>query len=128
MRKIEPSSAPTASTSSSRSVSRTTMPSRVAGSNILIVPCMTLLDRSDQAMRPEPTHRVGLRRIDISTALRLGDLAGLEAGRAHVDPLRRAVHDRAHPLHVRVPAPLRAPVRVAQLHAEDRLLAAHIAD
>ena len=36
--------------------------------------------------------------------------------------------DRADPLDVRVPAPLGATVRVAELHAEDRLLAAHIAD
>ena len=40
----------------------------------------------------------------------------------------RAVHDGADLLHVRVPAPLRAAVRVAEAHAEDRLLAAHVAD
>ena len=50
------------------------------------------------------------------------DLAGLEAGGAHVDPLRRAVHDRADPLDVRVPAPLGAAVRVADAHAEDGFL------
>src|SRR4051794_33997924 len=103
MRKIELSSALAASTISARSVSRTTMPSRVAGSNILTVPCMC----------GEP-------------ASGLDDLAGLEAGRADIDALRRAVDDRAHALHVRVPPPLGAAVRVAEPHPEDRLLAAHV--
>src|SRR3954469_10363008 len=103
MRKIELSSALAASTISARSVSRTTMPSRVAGSNILTVPCM--------CGEPPPG---------------LDDLAGLEAGRADIDALRRAVDDRAHALHVRVPPPLGAAVRVAEPHPEDRLLAAHV--
>src|ERR1041385_7876799 len=96
MRKIEPSSALAASTSSSRSASRTTMPSLVEGSNIFTVPCMT----------------------DPVQSLRLDDLACLQAGGADVHALGRAVHDRAHALDVRVPAPLGTAVRVAQLHAE----------
>src|SRR4051794_34524476 len=57
----------------------------------------------------------------------LGDLAGLEAAGADVDPLRAAVDDRADPLDVRVPAALRAPVRVAHVHAERRVLPADLA-
>src|ERR1700730_18472164 len=61
-------------------------------------------------------------------ALRLLDLAGLEAAGAHVDPSGRAVDDRPDPLHVRVPAALVATVRVAETHAAVRTLAAHFAD
>ena len=57
----------------------------------------------------------------------LGDLAGPDARGAHLDPLRRTVHHRAHPLHVGVPAPLGAPVRVAHVHAERGLLSADLA-
>ena len=43
-------------------------------------------------------------------------------------PLRRAVHERTDALDVGVPAPLGPAVRVAQVHAEGRLLPAQIAD
>src|SRR5680860_984053 len=55
------------------------------------------------------------------------DLAGLEAGGADVEALRAAVDDRPHALHVGVPAPLRAAVRVAHPHPEPGVLPAHLA-
>ncbi len=58
----------------------------------------------------------------------LHDLAGLDAAGADVQALGRAVDQRPHPLDVRVPATLGAPVGVAHGHAEARLLAAHVAD
>ncbi len=51
---------------------------------------------------------VVIRSHGIRSADPLHDLAGLDAGRADVDPLGRAVHDRADALDVRVPAPLGA--------------------
>src|SRR4029453_2188674 len=57
-------------------------------------------------------------------SLRLLPFARLQAGGADVDPLGAAVHDGANALDVGVPSPLRAPVRVADAHAEPRLLAA----
>ena len=45
-----------------------------------------------------------------------------------MEAFRRAVDHRTHLLHVGVPATLRATVRVADAHAELRLLAAHLAD
>src|SRR6478752_5779001 len=57
-----------------------------------------------------------------------GDLAGLDAGGAHVQPLRRAVHHCAHGLDVRVPAAAGAAVRVGDVVAEGRLLSANVAD
>src|SRR5690606_18726434 len=69
--------------------------------------------------RSEPTGEVNARR---RSADALGDLAGLEAAGAHVDPLGRAVDDGPHPLDVRVPPALGAPVRVADVHPEGRVL------
>src|SRR5690606_15458475 len=57
----------------------------------------------------------------------LGDLAGPDAARADVEALRGAVHDGPHPLDVRVPPTLGAPVRVADVHPEGRVLPAHLA-
>ena len=57
----------------------------------------------------------------------LGDLAGPDARRADVQPLGGAVDQRPHPLDVGVPAPLGAPVGVADVHAERRPLAADVA-
>ena len=44
-----------------------------------------------------------------------------------MESLRCTVDERAHPLHVGVPPPLGTPVRVADVHAERRLLAADVA-
>jgi DAK2 domain fusion protein YloV len=59
--------------------------------------------------------------------LRLCDLAGLDAGRADVQTTGRSANQRPHPLNVGVPATLRPPVRVAELHSEARALAANLA-
>src|SRR5262245_45152422 len=56
------------------------------------------------------------------------DLAGLEAARADVQALGCAVHERADALHVGVPPLGGAAVRVGDLHAEERLLPADVAD
>src|SRR3954452_19806363 len=56
-----------------------------------------------------------------------GDLAGLDAGGAHVEALRGLADHRAHGLDVGVPAPLRAPVRVRDAVTEARPLAADVA-
>src|SRR5665648_1224450 len=55
------------------------------------------------------------------------DLAGLEAGGADVDPLRRAGDDCAHALDVGVPAPLGPAVGVGDAVPEARALAADVA-
>src|SRR5690349_20886708 len=55
------------------------------------------------------------------------DLAGLDARGAGVDALRGPVHHGTHGLDVRVPAPLGAAVRVRDVVAEARPLAAHVA-
>src|SRR3954449_8186150 len=91
--------------SSARSASLTTTPSPESGSYMRTTPCTRC-----------------------SPALRLLHLARLEAGGAHVEPLGTAVDDGPDLLHVRVPAPLGPAVRVADAHAELRLLAAHLAD
>src|SRR3546814_18164897 len=57
----------------------------------------------------------------------LGDLAGLDAAGAHVAALRGAVADRPDPLDVGVPPTLSATVRVADVHPEGRVIAAHLA-
>src|SRR5207342_2986809 len=57
-----------------------------------------------------------------------GDLACLDAGGAHVDPLGRAADHGTDPLDVRVPAAAGAAVRVRDVVAEARPLAAYIAD
>src|SRR5699024_8555832 len=54
------------------------------------------------------------------------DLAGLQAGGADVQPLRRPVGHGAHLLDVRVPAPLRPAVGVRDAVAEARGLAADV--
>ena len=56
------------------------------------------------------------------------DLAGLQAARADVQALGRPVHERADALHVGVPPLGGAAVRVGDLHAEERLLPADVAD
>ena len=56
----------------------------------------------------------------------LDDLAGPDARGAGVDPLGRSVHERPHPLDVRVPAPLGPAVRVADVHPERGLLATDV--
>src|ERR1700756_3906847 len=57
-----------------------------------------------------------------------GDLAGLDAGGAHVQALGRAGNDRSNSLDVRVPATASADVRVRHVVAEARPLAANVAD
>ena len=56
------------------------------------------------------------------------DLAGLQAARADVQALGRPVHECADALHVGVPPLGGAAVRVGDLHAEERLLPADVAD
>jgi hypothetical protein len=56
-----------------------------------------------------------------------GDLAGLEAGGAHVEALRGLADHRAHGLDVGVPAALGTPVRVRDAVTEARPLAADVA-
>ena len=55
------------------------------------------------------------------------DLSGLQARGAHLDPLRRAAHNGAHRLDVRVPATLGPPVGVRDAVAETGALAADVA-
>ena len=57
-----------------------------------------------------------------------GDLACLDAGGADVDPLRRAADRDASALDVRVPAAAGTAVRERDVVAEDRPLAAYVAD
>ena len=57
-----------------------------------------------------------------------GDLACLDAGGADVDPLRRAADRDAAALDVRVPAAAGTAVRERDVVAEDRPLAAYVAD
>src|ERR1700675_1065697 len=115
MRKMDPSSAPAASTNSARSASDTNTPSLVSGSNILMTPCT----------------RAALRSLERSVACprrsRLHDLARLDARRADVQPAGSAIDDGAHLLDVGVPAALGAAMRVADAHAEVRTLTAHLA-
>src|SRR4051812_26809211 len=100
-RNTEPSRASDASRYSLRVPSVvTTTPSLLPGSKLRTTPCMS----------------------------GLLDLARLDAAGAHVQPPRRAVDECAHALHVRVPAPVGPAVRVAEALAEDRLLAAQLAD
>jgi hypothetical protein len=77
-----------------------------------------------QASRPRTA-------IDWLRAMRCGlvadDLAGLEAGGAYVLALGGLAHERANPLDVRVPAALRATVRVRDAVPEAWALAADIA-
>src|SRR5690242_16157611 len=56
----------------------------------------------------------------------LGDLAGLQAGGAHVDALGRPVDQGADALDVGVPAPAGAAVGVADVGTERGVLAAHL--
>ena len=56
----------------------------------------------------------------------LDDLARADAGRAGVEPPGRSVHQGPDPLDVRVPTTLGPPVGVADVHAERRLLPAHL--
>ena len=56
------------------------------------------------------------------------DLAGLEARRADVDALRGALNHSAYTLDVGIETTLRASVRVGDVVAEARSLAAHITD
>jgi thiamine-monophosphate kinase len=63
-----------------------------------------------------------------SRACLAGDLAGLDAGGADVDPLRRAADRDAAALDVRVPAAAGTAVRERDVVAEDRPLAAYVAD
>lgn len=59
---------------------------------------------------------------------RLGDLASLDATRADVHPLGRVADLDTDPLDIRIPASLRAPVGVAEAHAEYRFLIADVAN
>ena len=56
------------------------------------------------------------------------DLAGLQAGGAHVDALRGALDDSAHALDVGIKTTLGASVRVGDVVTEAGSLAAHITD
>src|SRR5579884_87326 len=58
---------------------------------------------------------------------RLRHLAGPDARRAHVETARGAVDQCPHTLDVRVPAALRPAMRVAEAHAERRVLATDFA-
>jgi len=60
--------------------------------------------------------------------LRLGDLSALDAGCAHAQPLGRAVDHRLDHLQVHVPTPARHVVRVRDVIAVARTLAADIAN
>src|SRR3954466_7083876 len=77
-------------------------------------------------MTPSPLPGSKLRTTPCMSGLL--NLARLDAAGAHVQPPRRAVDECAHALHVRVPAPVGPAVRVAEALAEDRLLAAQLAD
>jgi hypothetical protein len=57
-----------------------------------------------------------------------GDLPGLEARGADVEPLRRAGDDGAHPLDVGVEAALSSSVRVGDVVPESRPLGADVTD
>ena len=57
---------------------------------------------------------------------RAGDLAGTEAAGAHVNVLRRTVHNRLHALDVGLPGAIGAAVRVGHLNPECDTLAAEI--
>src|SRR5439155_25881109 len=57
-----------------------------------------------------------------------GDLASLQALRAHVQPARSAVHQRPNALHVRIPPAWGPPMRVRDLHPEPGFLSADVAD
>ena len=56
----------------------------------------------------------------------LGDLASPDATGAGVDALGGTIDDGTHLLDVRVPATLRPPVGVTDIHSEPRLLAADL--
>src|SRR5216117_3033530 len=71
------------------------------------------------------TSRTGEPRGAVALA---GDLAGLDAGRAHAQPLGRSVDGGAHDLDVGVEAARGAAVRVGDPVAEARPLAADVAD
>src|ERR1700742_1352608 len=64
----------------------------------------------------------------VRTSPLANDLAGLDARRAHVDALVRAADNGADGLDVRVPAAAGAAVRVRDVVAEPRPLAAYVAD
>src|SRR5205823_12768434 len=57
-----------------------------------------------------------------------GNIAGLDERGAHVEPRRRPPDDGPHGLDIGVPAAPGAAVRVRDLVAETRLLAADVAD
>src|SRR5688572_21951986 len=61
----------------------------------------------------------GLRRLD--------DLAGTEAARAHAQPLDTAVHERAHPLEVRLEPPGSHVMRVTDVPSDDGTFSADFA-
>ena len=72
-----------------------------------------------------PNGQKGWRRVRASGA---DDLAGLDARGADAEALRRPGNDRANGLDVRVPAAAGAAVRVRDVVAEARPLAAYVAD
>ncbi len=78
------------------------------------------------ARRPTSTAPPG-QHHRASTVL-AGDLACLDAGGAHVDPLGRAADHGTDPLDIRVPAAAGAAMRVRDVIAEARPLAAYVAD
>src|SRR5829696_1459722 len=85
--------------------------------------------REREAMRPASPHGgAGLSGTGGTGRSAAGDLAGLEAGRAHGHPAPRARADEgAHGLHVRVPPPGGAAVGVGHRLAEAGPLAADVA-
>src|SRR6187397_3210069 len=82
-------------------------PSRLSGSYALITPCM-----------------LGTV-IELGRSARFDDLARLDATRADVDALGRALDQRTHTLDVRVPAALRPAVGVRHRHTPRGALATH---
>src|ERR687886_199297 len=79
------------------------------------------------AGRPRAGTRVGTGPPSRLLGRSAGDLARLQAGGAHVEPLRGRPDHRADPLDVRVPATLGAPVGVRDRVTEARPLAADVA-
>jgi thiamine-monophosphate kinase len=78
------------------------------------------------ALRPKPAASAAGSTVPARALA--GDLACLDAGGAHVDPLRRTADHGADPLDVRVKAAGSAAVRERDVVAEARPLAAYIAD
>ena len=85
-------------------------------------------NRGDPSAGAAGTLASGPLRGAARAASRLGDLARTQATGAHVHAHGGRADQGAHALDVRVPTSLGATVRVRDVHAEGRLLAADFAD